>query len=175
MADGLTGTVSTSNKGETTMGFWDGLMAGGIKGVAEGIGSLAKDIRAAITGEEPLTAEQKARLLEQTAAMEAAAQKAAADYDTTQMAGQIEINKIEAQSDSLFKSGWRPGLGWIMVAAFAVEFLARPLLPWFADMCGFVVKPMPGLNMDELIFLTSGMLGLGTMRSVEKIKKITQG
>ena len=158
------------------MGFWDGLVSGGIKGMAEGIGSLAKDIRTAITGEDPLTAEQRARLQEQLAAMEAVAQKAALEYDTAQMAGQVELNKIEAGSDSLFKSGWRPAVGWVCVAGLAFTFLVRPLLPWTVQVAGIpfgynsALPPMPEIPMGDLVVLLTGMLGLGAMRTAEKLR-----
>lgn len=160
------------------MAFWDSLIAGGIKGMAEGIGSMAKDIRTAITGDEPLTAEQKARLQEQLAAMEAAAQKAALEYDTAQMTGQIELNKIEAGSDSLYKSGWRPAVGWVCVAGLCFTFIVRPLLPWIVQVAGIpfgyqsTLPPMPEIPMTDLIVLLTGMLGLGTMRTIEKMKHV---
>ena len=160
------------------MAFWDSLIAGGIKGMAEGIGSMAKDIRTAITGDEPLTSEQKARLQEQLAAMEAAAQKAALEYDTVQMAGQIELNKIEAGSASLYKSGWRPAVGWVCVAGLCFTFILRPILPWAVQVIGIpfgntsVLPTMPEIPMTDLIVLLTGMLGLGAMRTAEKFKGV---
>jgi hypothetical protein len=157
------------------MGLWDSLIAGGIKGMAEGVGSLAKDIRTAIVGPE-LTPEAKAQIEQQLLAMEAAANKAAADYDTAQMQGQVDLNKIEASSDSLFKSGWRPAVGWICVAGLALTFLVRPLLPWICQVGALMfgresaVPPIPDIPMSDLMVLLSGLLGLGTMRTVEKLK-----
>lgn len=162
------------------MAFWEGLLTGDIKGMAEGVGSLAKDIRTAITGDEPLTAEQKATLQEQLNAMEAVAQKAAADFDTAQMAGQLELNKIEAASDSIYKSGWRPAVGWVCVAGLGYTFIIKPILPWCVQVIGIpfnyvsVLPPMAEIPMGDLAFLLTGMLGLGTMRSVEKIKGATR-
>jgi len=157
------------------MGIIDQLLAGGIKGMAEGVGSLAKDIRAAITGPE-MTAEQKTQIEMQLLMMESAAAKAAADFDTAQMQGQVDLNKIEAASDGLFKSGWRPAVGWICVAGLAVTFLFKPLLPWVCQVGALIVgresivPPIPEIPMGDLLILLSGLLGLGTMRSVEKIK-----
>lgn len=151
--------------------FWEDMAKGGAEGLLKGVGTFAKDLRTAITGDEPLSAEQKTRLVEQASAIEAAALNA----DVAQMQGQVEINKIEAGSDSFFKSGWRPGLGWICCSAFAYSFLLRPILPWLVDSFGFVVQPMPALNMDELLFLTSGMLGLGGFRTYEKVRSMRNG
>lgn len=154
------------------MSFWSGLMEGGISGLAKGVGSLAKDLRTAITGEEPLTAEQRARLLEQVAALEQAALAA----DVTQMQGQVEINKIEAGSDSLYKSGWRPAVGWVCVAGLAFTFVIKPLLPWLVQVAGIpfgyvsALPPMPDIPMGDLTILLAGMLGLGGFRTFEKVK-----
>lgn len=159
------------------MAIWDSLLAGGVKGLAEGVGSLALNIRTAIVGPE-LSPEKKAEIEQQLLAMEAAAAKAAADYDTEQMRGQVDLNKIDAQSGSLFKSGWRPAVGWICVAGLALTFLVRPLLPWVCQvgalMFGMesVVPPIPDIPMGDLLTLLMGLLGLGTMRSVEKIKGV---
>lgn len=159
------------------MGFWDGLMEGGITGIAKGVGSLAKDLRTAITGEEPVTAEQRTRLLEQVSAMEAATQAAAMQYDTVQMQGQVELNRIEAAADGLFKSGWRPAVGWVCVAGLAYTYVLRPILPWCVQVAcipfGYtsVLPVMPAIAMGDLLVLLGGLLGLGGMRSLEKIKK----
>ncbi|MFZ4857932.1 MAG: 3TM-type holin [Desulfuromonadaceae bacterium] len=162
------------------MPFWEGLLTGGIKGMAEGVGSLVKDLRVAITGDEPLTAVQKAALQEQLLAMEAVAQKAAADFDTAQMTGQIELNKIEAGSDSLYKSGWRPAAGWVCIAGLAYTFVVKPLLPWTVQVVGIpfgyvsALPPMVDIPMGDLLALLAGLLGLGTMRMVEKIKGVAR-
>ena len=113
------------------MAFWDDLLAGGIKGMAEGVGSLAKDIRTAITGDEPLTADQKTKLQERLSAMEAVAQKAAADYDTTQMTGQVELMTIDAQSGDRFRAWGRPAAIWICVTSRTKACRPKsPALPW---------------------------------------------
>ena len=83
--------------------------------------------------------------------------------------GQLEINKIEAASDSLFKSGWRPAVGWVCVIALFYQFLLRPLLPWAFAAAGHPLPEMPDLgeNLWELMF---GMLGLGGLRSFERVR-----
>jgi hypothetical protein len=162
------------------MAFWDSIISGGIKGMAEGVGTLAKDLRTAITGEAPLTSEQKAQIQLQLTAMEAVAQKAAADYDTVQMSGQIELNKIEAGSDSLYKSGWRPAVGWVCVCGLAFTFVVKPLLPWTMQVSllpfGYVseLPPLPNIPMEDLSILLAGMLGLGGMRTFEKFKGVAK-
>lgn len=151
------------------------LLGGGAKSVLEGVGTLATSIRSAIVGPE-LTAEQKTQIELQLMAMSAAATKAAADFDTAQMQGQVDLNKIEAASDSTFKSGWRPMVGWICCAGLAYVFLVRPILPWMFQVGALivgresVVPPLPDIPMEDMLVLLMGMLGLGTMRSVERIK-----
>lgn len=83
--------------------------------------------------------------------------------------GQVEINKIEASSDNLYKSGWRPGAGWVCVAGLTYEFLIRPLTPLFCSL--FAVTCPELISLDQVLWeLMFGMLGLGTMRTFEKKK-----
>lgn len=87
---------------------------------------------------------------------------------------QAKVNEVEASHASLFSSGWRPGAGWVCVAGMGYELLLRPLLPWVLTVAGVDgVPPLPSLSdvMWELVF---GMLGLGTMRSMDK-RKILSG
>ena len=80
---------------------------------------------------------------------------------------QIELNKVEAASDGIFKGGWRPFVGWVCGAALAYQFLVRPILPWVVNVAGFSVPPMPGL--DEMLWeLVFAMLGMGGWRSLDK-------
>ena len=80
--------------------------------------------------------------------------------------GQLEINKMEAQSSSIFVAGWSPAIGWVCAAALMFQYLARPLL------VGFGVSPtLPGLD-DSLWELLFGMLGLGGLRTFEKVKGV---
>lgn len=93
---------------------------------------------------------------------------------------QIDVNKIEAASDSLFKSGWRPAVGWVCVIALGYQFLLYPLLGWawaFMQSHGWVpttLNPTPTVNTEDLYGLLLGMLGLGGMRSFEKVKKVAK-
>lgn len=158
------------------MSFFSSLLEGGVSGLAKGIGDLAISIRTAITGETPLDPNKRAELLAQITALEAAAQKAAQDYDTTQMEGQIAIGKIEAASESIFKSGVRPAAGWVCVFGLAYTYVLKPLLPWTVGVWAAawgqtsLVPALPEVPMGDLIILLGGMLGLAGMRSYEKVK-----
>lgn len=83
--------------------------------------------------------------------------------------GQIEINVAEAQSDGAFKSGWRPAAGWVCVLGLLYNFIAQPLLTWLSRVYGFDAPPQ--LDIQELMALLFGMLGLGGLRTHEKIRK----
>ena len=88
--------------------------------------------------------------------------------ELAQITGQLEINKVEAQSTSIFVAGWRPAIGWICALALFYQYIARPLLIAF----GFV-QSMPGLD-DNLWQLLLGMLGLGGLRTFEKVQGVTK-
>jgi Holin of 3TMs, for gene-transfer release len=91
---------------------------------------------------------------------------------------QIEVNKIEAGSSSVFVAGWRPAIGWIGVLAMAYQFLAYPLFQWgwkWAQATGWVpvgMDPPPVLEADQLWVILSGILGIAGMRSFEKTKGV---
>lgn len=80
---------------------------------------------------------------------------------------QVEVNKIEAASPSLFKSGWRPFVGWVCGVALAVQFLVAPIGVWVATLLGHQTT-FPPLDLGTLMTLLFGMLGLGAMRSFDK-------
>lgn len=86
---------------------------------------------------------------------------------------QAAINKIEAGSDSLFKSGWRPFIGWTCGVGFAYAVLIHPILTWVATIKGIETLP-PNLSTDVLLPVMLGLLGLGGMRSYEKLKGLTK-
>jgi hypothetical protein len=85
---------------------------------------------------------------------------------------QVGSNNAEAASESIFKSGWRPAVGWVCVSAFAYAGLGRPLIPFIAGLFGHEVPSLPPID-DVFTQLLFGMLGLGGLRSYEKIKSAT--
>ena len=82
---------------------------------------------------------------------------------------QSEINKLEAQHRSLFVSGWRPSLGWVCSLAFAYHFVAFPIIKTIYPEIEF-----PVLETEPLFTVLLGMLGLGGMRTFEKLKDKTR-
>ena len=89
--------------------------------------------------------------------------------ELTQIAGQMEINKVEAASSSVFVSGWRPAIGWICGAGFAVQFVIGPLAEWGSALYGHPVK-FPQMDTGTMMPLLLGMLGLGGLRTAEKLQ-----
>ena len=87
------------------------------------------------------------------------------------MAGQMDINKVEAASASVFVSGWRPAIGWVCGAGFAVQFVIGPLAEWGSALAGHPVK-FPQMDTSTMMPLLLGMLGLGGLRTAEKIQGV---
>ena len=82
---------------------------------------------------------------------------------------QVAVNQAEAASPSVFVSGWRPAIGWICGGALFMHYLARPLLEWASAYYGWGIPPLPSLD-DTLQELVFGMLGLGGLRTFEKVR-----
>ena len=86
---------------------------------------------------------------------------------------QIELNKAEAQSGSLFVGGWRPAVGWICAMAMGVEFLIVPIFGPFIEVYMEPVE-MWHLDMTTMLPVLFGLLGLGGLRSYEKVKGVSR-
>jgi hypothetical protein len=84
------------------------------------------------------------------------------------IAGQMDINKVEAANPSVFVSGWRPAIGWVCGAGFAVQFVVGPLAEWGSALYGHPVK-FPQMDTGTMMPLLLGMLGLGGLRTAEKL------
>lgn len=106
------------------------------------LGEFAKDLREAIKGKE-IDPEKALKLIEL----------------------QNEVNKIEAQHRSIFVAGWRPFIGWVCGLALLYNFVIRDLVAWIMP----EIMP-PALQMEHLITILMGMLGLGGLRTYEKLK-----
>ena len=88
--------------------------------------------------------------------------------DTDLALGQLEVNKAEAASSSFFVSGWRPFIGWVCGLGLLYQFLLRPI---FAALLGGVWAE---LDMGTLLTLLMGMLGLGGLRTFEKVQGVVR-
>lgn len=87
---------------------------------------------------------------------------------------QVEVNKAEAASGSVFKGGWRPFIGWVCGFAFAYHFILQPLIVFGVTAAGIEIPPLPEFDMGSLMTVMMGMLGLGGLRTFEKQKGLTK-
>jgi phenylpyruvate tautomerase PptA (4-oxalocrotonate tautomerase family) len=85
----------------------------------------------------------------------------------------IEVNAEEAKSRHWWIAGWRPATGWICALAMGYHFIIQPFLIFFLTLFGLKME-LPSFDMDTLMTVLLGMLGLGTLRTVEKSKKLTK-
>ena len=111
--------------------------------------------------------DQKAKLAHELATM---ADKLAHEQQLAQMA----INKEEASSGSLFKGGWRPCIGWICGIAFGYHFVLQPVIVFVLTIFGVTIVNLPEFEMNTLLTVLGGMLGIGGLRSYEKSKGLTK-
>ena len=107
------------------------------------------------------------------AKMEAEYRTALLNIDAQQALAQSETNKIEAASSRLFIAGWRPFIGWICGCAMAYHFILQPLIAFLFAAFNHPIT-LPSFDMNTLYTVLMGLLGLGGMRSLEKIKGATK-
>ena len=88
--------------------------------------------------------------------------------------GQIEINKTEAAHKNMFVAGWRPFIGWTCGIALAWHFVGQPLAVFVIAYSGVETPPLPAFEMESLLTVLLGMLGLGGLRTFEKHKGLTK-
>jgi hypothetical protein len=87
--------------------------------------------------------------------------------------GQMEINKEEAKSDSIFVSGWRPFIGWVCGAACAWNWIGLPVAKTVLVFAGYKLDVSPA-DLTEMLPVLMGMLGLGALRTAEKFKGVAR-
>lgn len=111
--------------------------------------------------------DQKAKLAHEISTM--------ADNHAQELAlAQIEVNKAEAASSSVWKGGWRPFVGWVCGTAFAYHFVIQPLAIFVVAAYGMEIPELPDFDMGQLMTVLMGMLGLGGLRSFEKTKGVAK-
>jgi len=87
---------------------------------------------------------------------------------------QVEVNKEEAQHRTVFVAGWRPFIGWVCGVALAWHFVGVPVTIFFIAWSGAEVPELPVFDMNSLMTVLMGMLGLGGLRTFEKMKGLTK-
>lgn len=111
--------------------------------------------------------DQKARLAHEIATM-------AEKYAQESALAQVEVNKAEAAHRNLWVAGWRPFVGWTCGAAMAWHFLLLPVLTSVLGVLGHPVPELESFDMDSLMTVLLGMLGLGGLRTFEKTKGLAK-
>lgn len=90
--------------------------------------------------------------------------------------GQIEINKADAESGDAFQRRWRPAAGWVCVLGLGYTFLFQPMFPWLVKVLAIAlgstvqIPDLPEIDIEYLLGLLGALLGLGGLRSIERVK-----
>lgn len=142
---------------------WFGLGGKDIKDAGEGVSSVIESLRFGITGDMP--PEERVKLQELIVKLE--------ELQGKINEGQVKINLKEAESPNLFKSGWRPAIGWIGVISLFYHFIGYNVLVWYLALSESTITA-PTLNTEGLFSLVLGMLGIGGYRTYEKHTGITK-
>lgn len=134
-----------------------------------GLFDLASKVFDKIFPDPKQAAEAKLKMFE----LQQQGELAVLQAETALATGQMEINKVEAASDSFFKSGWRPATGWICVFGLFYQFVFLPFATFLLALYE-VRAVMPAMDLNTLMTLLFGLLGLGGYRTIEKIKGATK-
>jgi len=86
---------------------------------------------------------------------------------------QLGINKVEAAHRSMFVAGWRPFIGWTCGVALMYTYVLQPILVFGLAQAGYLIE-LPKMDLGELMPVLMGMLGLGGLRSWEKVKGVAK-
>ena len=89
----------------------------------------------------------------------------------TTIQGQTDINKIEAANPKMFVSGWRPFVGWVCGSACAWNWVGLPAAKFFAAACGYPIDVAPA-DLSQMLPLLMGLLGMGALRTFEKLNGV---
>lgn len=90
-----------------------------------------------------------------------------------QAVAQIELNKVEAAHRSMFVAGWRPAVGWVCALAMLLNFILIPFINLGMEFAGADIR-LDLIEMDTMMPVLLGMLGLGGMRSYEKARSVAR-
>lgn len=130
----------------------------------------------------PALLEMAGKIFDKVIPDKAAAEKAKMEFlaaaqteEFSLMLEQIKVNIAEAQNPNMFVAGWRPFIGWICGSALAYTYIVLPFLQFlvYSFGTGEMVKKvamLPTLNLEQLVPILIGMLGLGVMRTFEKVR-----
>lgn len=134
-----------------------------IGGILDSVGKIADDL--ITTDKERLELELRSR-----------------EIDQRNELGQVETNKIEAASSSMFVAGWRPAVGWVCATALGMVYIPKALVMtgiWTYQALavidgGGTLPPYPDLGVTDLLGLLGALLGFGGLRTAEKFKDVAR-
>jgi roadblock/LC7 domain-containing protein len=86
---------------------------------------------------------------------------------------QVEVNKVEAAHSNVFVAGWRPSIGWVCAAGLAWAFVLAPIASWALVVLGIRAE-LPAIQFDHLFELVLAMLGIGGLRTFEKLRGVAR-
>lgn len=138
--------------------------------MAGGIADLVGKVLDRVIPDPAEAAKAKVQLLDMQQKGELAQLAASTDL----MKGQLAVNQAEASSTNFFIAGWRPLVGWTCAFVMAFNYILAPLLTWAVALFGSNIA-VPTLDFNSISPVLLGILGLGTMRSIEKIKGVGKG
>lgn len=90
------------------------------------------------------------------------------DHINSEVLAQIEVNKADALSSNWYQAGWRPSAGYACVLGLVYQFLFQPIFTFISLM--FHGPIAPAIETSTLIALLTALLGLGSLRTTEKLK-----
>lgn len=106
--------------------------------------------------------------------LEVSIRQQAMTQDFQERMGQVAINTEEAKSSSWFVAGWRPAVGWVCAAALAYHYILQPFINYAISVADPAWQAPPSIEMADLMYLLTGMLGFGALRSWEKTKGVSK-
>lgn len=134
------------------------MLAALIPGIMSLLGGVLDRV---LPGDSPELAQAKLAIQAQT--LQALSQESIA---------QANINQVEAGNASVFVAGWRPFIGWVCGVALCYHFILLPLITFITVVSGANLPALPIFDMATLQTILMGMLGLGAMRSYEKVQGV---
>ena len=133
------------------------IFSGGVEGIFKGVSDVVKTFKA-----DPL----------EVLKLEHAIKEAQMSAEVAMAQAQTKINEVEAGSERLFVSGWRPAIGWICATGLFYTFVLQPLLEWGST--NFSLMPPPHLDSGVLVSVVTGLLGLAGYRTYEKVQGVAK-
>jgi len=155
-----------ANVGKFFGNFFGSAVTGAASPAAEVVDGASK-----IIGMFKLPPEVKAQLEQQLTLANLDMEKTELVGQLTEAQDQLEVDKQEAAANNVFVSGWRPFIGWVCGSAFAWVYVLQPFGVFFLSVFHKQVT-LPTLDLSSLMPVLLGMLGLGAMRSYEKVQGV---